>query len=157
MNVTLRPARASDLAAAAALIDDQPLFEPYGLTAAGLERSLAAALERAEEVHVAAAGTEVLGLVWFQLRGAFGRSGYLRLLVTDAASQGSGLGGRLLQLAEQLVFAQAEDMFLMVNSSNEGAQRFYLRHGYHTVGTIGDYVAPGLDELLLRKSREPVP
>lgn len=151
--VTLRRAAASDLRHAAGLISHQPVFVPYGFTPAALEQSLSAALRRQEQVHVAVKDSEVLGLVWFQLRGAFGRSGYLRLLVTDPDMQNRGLGSRLLKLAEQLVFREVDDLFLLVNRDNEAARRFYERHGYSAVGTISDYVAPGLDEEILRRSR----
>jgi len=152
MGVTVRPAGRADLRAAAGLVRGQPLFAPYGLTPAGLERALAGALGRGEEVHVADSGGRLSGLVWFQLRGAFGRSGYLRLLVTDGAAQGQGIGSRLLGHAEELVFRQADDMFLLVNSENSGARRFYERHGWRVAGRLDAYVAPGLDEVLLRRT-----
>lgn len=151
--VAFRAATADDLNAAAELIRGQPLFEPYGMTPEGLAKSLRAALGRDEELHVATVADRVVGLVWFQLRGTFGRSGYLRLLVTDGTFQGQGIGKRLLELAEQLVFAEVDDMFLLVSAANEGAKRFYERHGYSAVGTVSDYVAAGLDEVVLRRTR----
>lgn len=154
MTVILRAAESGDLQAGAELIRGQPLFEPYGMTPEGLERSLAGALDRAEQVHVAVRKGRIVGLIWFQLRGAFGRSGYLRLLVTDPAAQGQGVGARLLAQAEELVFAQADDFFLLVNSGNTGARSFYGRHGYEATGTLIDYVAPGLDEVVLRKRKQ---
>jgi len=153
MQVKLRPAEASDLKSAAELIRNQRLFEPYGLTPAALERTLLAAHGRGEQLHVADLNGTVSGLIWFQLQGAFGRSGYVRLLVTGEQAQGQGIGARLLALAEQTVFAQTGDMFLLVNSFNADARRFYERHGYAATGTIPDYVAPGLDEVIMHKKR----
>lgn len=151
MTATLRPAESADLRACGELVRGQPLFGPYGLTPASLQKALSAALGRGEELHVADGSGRILGLVWFQLRGAFGRSGYLRLLVTDSEAQGLGIGSRLLRHAEARVFGQADDMFLLVNSRNAAARRFYERHGYVACGTLEAYVAPGLDEVLLRR------
>lgn len=153
MSITYRPALQADLAAAAELVRGQPLFEPYGLTPESLQRTLNTALEQAEQLIVAETSGQIKGLIWFQLRGTFGRSGYVRLLLTATGMQGQGIGARLLELAEQAVFAQATDMFLLVNADNAAARRFYERHGYRQVGAIPDYVATGLNELLLHRTR----
>src|SRR5690554_1469932 len=138
MQVKLRPAEASDLKSAAELIRNQELFQSYGLTPAALEKALNAAHARSEPLHVADMDGTVSGLIWFQLQGAFGRSGYVRLLVTGEQAQGQGIGARLLALAEQTVFAQTGDMFLLANCDNAAARRFYERHGYAQVGSIPD-------------------
>jgi ribosomal protein S18 acetylase RimI-like enzyme len=48
--------------------------------------------------------------------------------------QGSGLGGRLLELALDWLAAPARRLWLGVWSENYGAQRLYARHGFEKVG-----------------------
>jgi ribosomal protein S18 acetylase RimI-like enzyme len=148
----IRVCTAADHAACAALITGQPLFVPYGLTPDVLKESLAAAAGREEQILLAELDEQVLGFVWFMPRGAFGRSAYLRLLVTAAAAQGRGIGSLLMDAAETAVFAEVSDLFLLVNSTNLAARRFYERRGYRKAGELASYVAPGLDEVLLRKT-----
>ena len=116
-------------------------------------RSLEAALAQDDGVLVAAHHDEILGLIWVQQQGAFGRSGYVRLLVTSSKAQGRGIGSSLLAAAEEMVFRHSADMFLLANSLNLAAITFYERLGYKQVGTIPDYVAPGLTEEILHKKR----
>jgi ribosomal protein S18 acetylase RimI-like enzyme len=149
--VRIRTCTAADRAACAALISGQPLFVPYGLTAEGLEKSLAAA-GHGEQILLAESEGQVLGFVWFMTRGAFGRSAYLRLLVTAPAEQGRGVGSLLMDAAEGAVFAEVSDLFLLVNSKNGAARRFYERRGFVKAGELASYVARGLDEVLLRKT-----
>lgn len=149
----LRAALPADLPACGELIRGQPLFEPYGLTPEGLTGALSRALAQGGQVIVAEHDGTITGLAWFDLHGAFGRSGYLRLLVTDARAQGQGIGAQLLSRAERLVFAERADFFLLVNAANTGARSFYERHGWHACGLLEDYVAPGLDEVIMRKTR----
>lgn len=151
--VHIRACAAADHAACAAIIGGQPLFVPYGLTPDSLEKSFGAAAEGSERILLAEDDDQVLGFVWFMPRGAFGRSGYLRLLVTASAAQGRGVGSRLMDAAEVTVFAEASDLFLLVNSTNSGALRFYERRGFSRAGKLDSYVKPGLDEILLRKAR----
>lgn len=151
--VLVRPATAADLPAAAALVTGQALFEQYGISAHGLLTSLESALVQSQQVLVATQEDRVAGLAWFQLRGGFARSGYLRLLLTDQELQGRGIGSRLLAHVEEAVFNQGNDMFLLTNTENSAARRFYARQGYSEVGMIPDYVSPGLDEVILYKKR----
>ena len=43
-------------------------------------------------------------------------------------------------------------MFLCVSSFNPAARRLYERLGYQLVGTLTDYLVPGHDEYLFRKT-----
>ncbi len=140
----VRPARPEELASCAALISGMPLFEPYGLTPARLLHSLSATMDL---VLVALTGEEVCGFAWVAEQGAFARDFYVRLLV------GPGVGGLLMDAVEARA---GGDVFLLVNSGNSGARRFYERRGYVVVGQLDSYVAPGVDELLMRRTPSPV-
>ncbi len=140
-----------DAPAFAALVQDHPLFAPYGLTAERLAASLAKALTQCDGLLAARVEGQPAGFAWFLERGAFGRSAYLRLLVVAAAVAGKGVGTALMDAVEAEVFQRGADLFLLVNQTNADAQAFYERRGYVRVGELRDYVAPGLHELLYRK------
>ncbi len=130
------------------------MFERYGLRPAALAASLARSIDRGDSVWIdddAVAGPR--GFAWWTPNGAFARSPYLRLLVVAADATGGGVGARLLAAVEQGAFAEATDLFALVNADNERARSFYARRGYVEVGRLDDYVAPGLHEVVLRKRR----
>ena len=81
---------------------------------------------------------------------------YLELFAVAAAARGRGLGAALLAHLETVVFARARNFFVCVSDFNDGARRFYARHGYAHVGTLPDLLVRGSAELLLRKSSGPV-
>lgn len=134
------------------------MFRRYGLTSERLAASLKAALERREGLLVAEdASTDgqasPVGLAWYLPNGTFYHSAYLRLLVVSRRATGAGIGARLMDAVEGDVFNNATDLFALVNTENEGAQRFYERRGYNRVGELSDYVGPGLNEFIYRKRR----
>jgi ribosomal protein S18 acetylase RimI-like enzyme len=139
---------------AAALIAGHALFAAYALSAPKVATELAAALSREGE-HVLASEVEgeLVGFVWFLECGTFSASGYVRLVVIAADRTGTGVGAALLTAAEEIVFAKTRNLFLLVNTRNAAAQRFYERIGYARVGMLESYAAPGVDEFIYRKSR----
>lgn len=160
-SVAVRPLTEDDVAICARWVDEHPLFVPYGMTSAILASSLRTAFEGGEGLLVAEATTgsepgSLLGLAWFLTKGAFSRSGYLRLLLVSERATGGGIGRALMGAVETAVFADATDLLLLVNKDNVGAQRFYERLDYTRIGELDDYVAPGLHEYIYRK-RRPIP
>ncbi len=58
-------------------------------------------------------------------------SWYVNVLATDPAWRGRGLGGLLLETAEQVARELGETrMSIIVADTNDGARRLYERHGY---------------------------
>jgi len=153
--VRIEPMGAADLAGAAALVAGHELFARYGLTPSGLAARLYAALVNGDGLLVArlAGVAAPAGFVWFLERGTFYHSGYVRLLVVGRGYTGLGIGSRLMDAAEAHIFRAAPDVFLLVNTENHGAQRFYEARGYRRVGRLDGYAAPGLDEYVYRKRR----
>jgi ribosomal protein S18 acetylase RimI-like enzyme len=154
--VTVRPLGPADVEACAAIMSDLALWREYGVTIREARDTFAAALRGAAQVQVAEDGTRVVGFVEYLARGTFGHSGYVWAVGVAADAQGRGVGGRLMDAAEAEIFKAGPNVFLLVNASNPGAQRFYERRGYRRVGELTDYMRPGLTEILYRKTLGPI-
>ncbi len=124
----------------------------YGLDQEALTAMWRSALNSGAEVAVAHVEHRTAGFAWYIDRGGFGLSGYLKLLGVHPDLRGRGVGGILLDYTEQLAIqAGRPDLLLLVSDFNVAAQKFYLDRGYEGVGSIPDYVMPGIAELILRK------
>jgi ribosomal protein S18 acetylase RimI-like enzyme len=151
------PLESRHLDACAAIVGRLQPFVPYGLDARLALRLLSAALTdaRADLLVVEAtssAGGEpaVAGFAWFVRRGAFDRSGYLRLIAVDDRFHGNGAGRLLMAELERRHVAQG-GIVLLAGAANASAHRFYERLGYQHVGELPDYVKPGLHERIYYK------
>lgn len=156
--IGIRALTADDVATCAAWVDEHPMFRHYGLTPERLAASLTTALERGEGLVVAEdvlpdGQTAPVGMAWYLPQGTFYHSAYLRLLIVSREATGGGVGGRLMDAVENEVFKHTTDFFALVNTENDGAQRFYERRGYERVGQLSDYVGSGLNEFIYRKRR----
>ena len=58
-----------------------------------------------------------------------------------------------MDFAEEALFAEDKDVFVLAFAPNEAAQRFYRRRGYEQIGGLDKYSGPGVDELIFRKRR----
>lgn len=80
---------------------------------------------------------------------------YLELLGVAAWARGKGVGRRLLEHIEPLVFGRTKNLFACVSDFNEQARAFYKKQGYQEIGPIPNFLIPGSAELLLRKTVGP--
>ncbi len=106
-----------------------------------------------KEVYVATQNGEIVGHCVLDMRGPF--AGYVQVLFVRPECQSKGVGGALLKFAEQRIFRDSPNVFLCVSGFNPAAQRFYLRHGYETIGELKEYVIRGASEFLMRKTLGP--
>lgn len=148
----LEPAEVPALARALAEV---PLMQRYGRDAAALERALAAAHGRGEGLLVAEEEGIVRGLAWFLREGTLAMGGYLRLIAMLPGAEGKGAGAALLAAFEAEVAARSRHAFLLVSDFNDGARRFYERHGYTRVGALAALVLPDVAEVLYWKRLRP--
>lgn len=109
--------------------------------------------DAAGELYVVYSGEEMAGCILIELRGNL--RGFIRSFCIDPRFQGGGIGGRVIAYIEKLIFESYPNVFVFAASFNEGAIRFYERHGYERVGTFKDYVVRGSDEILFRKTIGP--
>jgi ribosomal protein S18 acetylase RimI-like enzyme len=149
----VRPLVPADLEACAAIMAANPLWQRYGVTRQSAYERLSAGHAQGADLLVAEVEGQVAGFIWYSLKGAFQRSGYILLVGVSPSFQNQGAGQALMDAAEAAIFAQSADAFLLVSDFNAGAQRFYRRRGYAQVGVLPDYVLPGVAELIFRKRR----
>jgi ribosomal protein S18 acetylase RimI-like enzyme len=138
---------------------ETPLWQRYRVTQTSAQRRFELALERQSTIAVAEKNEpgprekRLLGFVWYTLRGAFERSGYIPLIGVAPGEYGQGVGNTLMDYAEGQVYQQVGELFLLVSDFNAPAQRFYQRRGYIQVGALPDYILPGVSELIYLKRR----
>lgn len=171
--VAIRPALPADadaLAALGAQVAAQPLLVRYGVTPAGLAAELRRlallqppapedprdAVLHAPRLLVASAAGDpgsapLRGFARFQRSGTLGAGGYLQLIAVAPGHEGDGLGSALLAGVEAAVAPHSPNLFLLTAEFNQGAQRFYQRHGYHRVGALPALARPDIVELLYWK------
>lgn len=149
--VTIRPFEGGDIDATNALLTTHWPWTEY-------ETRFEFAVEDimgTGEALVASVNDSFAGLVWWLPTGAFDQSGYLKLLGVHRDHQSAGVGTALMDAMETAVFegVGASDLFLLASGFNKDAKSFYRRRDYDQVGTIDAYVEPGIDEVLMRKTR----
>lgn len=146
-----------DAARCAQIMVETPLWRRYHVTFEQAYERFVEALARGADLFVIVVDGQAAGCVWCVARGAFDRSGYIRLIMVDGAQRSRGLGRELLDYAEGFLGRHADDVFLLVSDFNHDAQRFYQRHGYAQVGALPDYVIAGVAELVYHKRLRPRP
>lgn len=80
----------------------------------------------------------------------FAGSPYINSIAVASEARGRGVGAELLRFAEKH-FAGRGQIFLLVSSFNDRAQKFYRREGYERVGELKDYILNGHSELIFKK------
>jgi GNAT superfamily N-acetyltransferase len=147
----IRPLRPSDVPQLAAELARLPLLVRYRRDAARIARDLEEALARDDGLLVDDRDGRPRALAWFQRGGTLGVGGYLRLLAVSAEATGEGIGAALLAAFEAEVARESRHAFLLVSDFNEGAQRFYERHGWARAGALPGLVLPDVVELVYWK------
>jgi GNAT superfamily N-acetyltransferase len=147
----IRPLQEADVAALASSLARLPLLVRYRRDASRVARDLAESLARGDGLLVEEREGRVRALAWFQRAGTLGVGGYLRLLAVVPEATGEGAGAALLAAFEAEVGRESRHAFLLVSDFNDGAQRFYERHGYARVGALPGLVLPDVSELVYWK------
>ena len=91
------------------------------------------------------AGAVAITTNWF-------RGPYIQTFALDPAVQGRGVGSAILAWIEgKAVAACDRNLWVAASDFNEGAHRFYARHGFVRVAAIDGLVRDDRTEILLRK------
>jgi GNAT superfamily N-acetyltransferase len=97
---------------------------------------------------------ELVGFIYYAPAAMTDRTWSLWWIVVGKAHQAAGIGGRLLQHAEDEV-RRAGGRVLFIETSSlphyEPTRRFYLKHGYAEAARLADFYAAGDDLLFFRK------
>ena len=125
-----------------------PPWATFGLTD---EYCLSLITDPARQTYICHDDRGIAGFVILDLRGPL--NGYINILCVREDRRGTGLGTALIQYAENRIFVQSPNAFICASSFNSGARRLYERLGYQAVGVLKDFIAPGQDEVLMRKTR----
>ena len=149
--MSIRRLRVEDIPALGAALARLPLMQRYRRDAPRVQTDLAAALQRGDGLLVEEADAGPRGLAWFLPAGTLGLGGYLRLMAVIPEAADGGAGTRLLLAFEAEVVRESRHAFLLVSDFNQGAQRFYQRHGYARVGALPGLVLPDVAELIYWK------
>ncbi len=165
----IRPAGPGDADAMISLgrsVAAQPLLVRYGVSpeVLGTElRRLALAMPEAGDLPAPGHTDSYLllaepahssgpcGFARFQRSGSLGPGAYLQLIALLPGTEGRGMGSALLLAVEAEAARGSPALLLLTADFNTPAQRFYQRHGYRLVGSLPDYVRPGIAELLFYK------
>ncbi len=88
----------------------------------------------------------IVGIAYYAQAAMTDRTWYLWWIIVEKAAQGLGIGGKLLDHAEDAIRNRGGRLMLIETSSlpmYEPTRRFYLKHGYAQVATIADFYTDG--------------
>jgi ribosomal protein S18 acetylase RimI-like enzyme len=128
--------------------------EPWITLGRGLEESRRLLADPSRERYVATIEGALAGFLILEMQGTF--VGYLKTVCVAPECRNRGVGSALIRFAEDRVFRDQPNVFMLVSSFNRGAQRLYARLGYQVVGDLRDFVVAGHSEILVRKTVGPL-
>ena len=94
------------------------------------------------------------GFAFFIPEGAFHAFHYLHIIAIKEEYRGKGIGRKLLEFIENMLFKTRDKLFLVTGDYNIGARIFYEKSGYKYIGTIPSLYRKGVDECLMMKVYE---
>ena len=142
----LSPAEAQYLGAAFAAM---PPWSAYPYSADALAAYLARSEPHAPRLAITCGG-EIAGAVGWRLDWL--RGAYVQFLGLRSAFQGRGLGEAVMTWLEREARSAGErNLWVAVSDFNDGAIRFYARHGFVATARLDALVRDGRTEILMRK------
>ncbi len=102
-------------------------------------------------LYVVLCSGECAGFAYFIPEGAFHAYPYLHLIAIKEEYRGKGVGKKLLEFIEDMLFKTRDKIFLLVGDYNPDAKIFYENLGYTYLGTIPSLYRKGIDEYLMMK------
>jgi ribosomal protein S18 acetylase RimI-like enzyme len=152
MNLDIRPLTSRDEIVRCARL--MAASEPWITLGRDLEASRRVLSNLALERYVARLDGALAGFLILDLQGSF--VGYLKTVCVASEFRNRGVGTTLIHFAEDRIFRDHPNVFMLVSSFNAGARRLYERLGYEVVGELRDFVVEGHSEILLRKTIGPL-
>jgi len=107
-----------------------------------------------ETLYIALINDICVGFVWYLPKGAFHSFPYLHIISVKEEYRSKGIGKKLIDFFEDIVFVNARKIFLVVADFNPDAKRLYEKIGYRKVGKIPSLYRKGITESLMMKEKE---
>ena len=128
--------------------------EPWIRLERGYEGSFDIIVDPSREVFIAWIGEEIVGFVIIEMNGTF--KGYIKSICVSPEHRNKGIGSSLMQYAEEKIFSETPNVFLLVSSFNTSARKLYQRLGFEEIGEFKDFIVRGHSEILMRKTLGPL-
>ncbi|MGI5979248.1 MAG: GNAT family N-acetyltransferase [Oscillospiraceae bacterium] len=105
-------------------------------------------------LYIALTDSDCAGFIYYLPKGAFHNFPYLHIISIKEEYRGKGIGKKLISFLEDLVFVDANKIFLVVADFNPDAKRLYEKIGYRQIGEIPSLYRKGITEYLMMKEKE---
>lgn len=151
-DLSIRAMNSEDRAAVIALLQNSEPWMRLGYQAGDWDVYFTP-MPQGRDSYVADLNGAVAGIA--VVRQKFLLGDYLELFGVAEWTRGKGLGKRLLEHIETVVFARAKNLFACVSDFNTQGRAFYKKHGYQEIGPLPNLLIPGSAEILLRKTMGP--
>jgi ribosomal protein S18 acetylase RimI-like enzyme len=152
----IRPTTPEDIEALTAIAERTSVFKPHEIVALGevLDDYFAVNHDEGHRSYTADSDGRVAGFVYFAPVAMTDRTWDLWWIAVDPASQGSGVGKKLILFAEDEM-RKAGGRLLTIDTADtreyEPTRRFYLRVGYLLAATLPDYYRDGEGKCIFSK------
>ena len=152
MNITIRRAKEEDIKGCASTLENSTLAEAYFRTEDSRINSVKEAIDSGN-TYAAFCGDECVGFIYVIEQGAFHAFHYVHLIAVKDSYRRQGIGKKLLEFVENILFETRDKIFLVVGDYNPGGRLFYEKLGYICVGTIPNLYRDGINEDIMMKVR----
>ena len=152
MNVAIRKAEKEDLRGCVSALENSALSTAYFQTEESRVNAVKEAIDSGN-TYVAFYEDECVGFVYYIEQGAFHAFHYIHLLTVKEDYRGRGIGRKLLEFVEAILFETRDKIFLVVGDYNPGGRLFYEKLGYICIGTIPNLYRKGVNEDIMMKLR----
>lgn len=152
MDISIRSAKTEDLMGCVLTLENSALSAAYFQTEESRINAVKEAIDSGN-TYVAFCGDECVGFVYYIEQGAFHAFHYIHLLTVKEDYRGRGIGRKLLEFVEAILFETRDKIFLVVGDYNPGGRLFYEKLGYVRIGTIPNLYRKGVNEDIMMKLR----
>jgi len=128
--------------------------EPWIRLERDYDESFEIIVEPSRDVFLAWIDEEIVGFVIIEMNGTF--KGYIKSICVSPSQREKGIGSSLMRYAEERIFSETPNVFLLVSSFNQRARKLYKSLGYEEIGEFKDFIVRGHSEILMRKTLGPL-
>ena len=154
MNINIKKLSEENVKICTNIICNSVLGEKYGYEKEKINEMLLNAIKKEEKIYTAHIKEDVVGVVWYDLKGAFCIAPYLRLIIVDKKYKGMNIGSYLIDFYEKQCVKENKHYFLLVSDFNSKAIKFYETKGYIRIGIILSFVKKNINEIIMMKENK---